>query len=64
MEKYKPLTPSFRQDINIGFDNQIADLQTCKPTPLVNVQIKALQMGKMLINGLPDGYPMPLADRK
>lgn len=61
MEKYKPLTPSFRQDINISFDNQIADLQTCKSTPLVNAQIEALQIGKMLINKLPDGYLMPLA---
>lgn len=64
MTKYKPLTPSFRLDINIGFDKQIADLQTCKPNALVNAQIEALRMGKMLINGLPDGYPMPLADRK
>ena len=27
MTEYKPLTPSFRQDINIGFDKQIAELQ-------------------------------------
>lgn len=64
MTKYKPLTPSFRQDINIGFDKQIADLQTCKPNALVNVQIEALRTCKRLINGLPDGYPMPLANRK
>ena len=60
MEDFKPLTPSFRQDINIGFDKQIADLQTCKPNALVNVQIEALQMYKRLINGLPDGYPIPI----
>ena len=64
MTEYKPLTPSLRQDINIGFDKQIADLQTCKPNALVNVQIEALRMYKRLINGLPDGYPMPLEDRK
>jgi len=64
MTKYKPLTPSLRQDINIDFDKQIADLQTCKPNGLVNAQIEALRMCKRLINGLPDGYPMPLADRK
>lgn len=40
------------------------DLQTCIPNALVNAQIEALRMGKRLINGLPDGYPMPLADRK
>lgn len=64
MNEYKPLTPSFRQDINIGFDKQIADLQTCTPNALVNAQIKALRTAKVLINGLPDGFPMPLADRK
>ena len=64
MTEYKPLTPSFRQDINNGFDKQISDLLTCKPNALVNTQIEALQMYKRLINGLPDGYPMPLADRK
>ena len=64
MTEYKPLTPNFKQDISKGFDKQIADLQTCKPNALVNVQIEALRMYKRLINGLPDGYPMPLADRK
>lgn len=64
MTIYKPLTPSLRQDINIGFDKQIADLQTCKPNALVNVQIEALRTYKRLINGLPDGYPMPFKDRE
>lgn len=64
MTEYKPLTPSFRQDINIDFDRQIAELQTCKPSALVNVQIEGLKMWKRIIDGLPDGYPMPLADRK
>lgn len=64
MTKYKPLTPSLRQDINIDFDKQIADLQTCNPNALVNAQIEALRTYKRLINGLPDGYPMPLAGRK
>lgn len=64
MTKYKSLTPSFRQDINVGFDKQMADLLTCKPNALVNAQIEALRMYKRLINGLPDGYPMPLVNRK
>lgn len=64
MTIYKPLTPSLRQDINIGFDKQIADLQTCKPNALVNVQIEALRTYKRLINGLPDGYPMPLKGKE
>lgn len=57
---YKPLTPNFRQDINEGFDNAISELKACKPNGLVAVQIEALQMYKRLINGLPDGYPIPI----
>lgn len=60
MEYIKPLTPSFRKDINIAFDNQIAELQTCKPNAIVNIQIDCLRMYKSLINGLPDGYPIPM----
>lgn len=62
MTSYKPLTPSFRQDINIGFDKQIAELQTCESNALVTMQIEALRTYKRLINGLPDGYPMPLVE--
>lgn len=61
MEIYKPLTPRFREEINLGFDKQIAELQTCKSNALVNMQIEALRTYKRLINGLPDGYPMPLS---
>lgn len=64
MTEYKPLTPRFRQEINNGFDKQIAELNECKPNALVSVQIEVLGMYKKLINGLPDGYPMPLANRK
>ena len=64
MTEYKPLTPSFRQDINNEFNKQITELKKCKPNALVNAQIEALSMYKRLINGLPDGYPMPLEDRK
>lgn len=60
MEDLKPLTPSFRQDINTGFDNAIEELKTCRPNGLVAVQIEALKMYKKLINGLPDGFPMPI----
>ena len=60
MTEYKPLTPSLRLDINIALNKQIEELKTCKPNALVNAQINALKMGKRLINGLPDGYPMPV----
>ena len=60
MEGYKPLTPSFRQDINNGFNNQIAELQTCKQNALVVTQIEVLKSYQRLINGLPDGFLMPV----
>jgi hypothetical protein len=60
MTEYKPLTPNLRLDINIAFDKQIEELKTCKPNVLVNMQIEGLRMYKRLINGLPDGYPMPM----
>ena len=64
MAEYKPLTPGFRQDINNEFDKQITKLKECQPNALVSMQIEALSIYKRIINGLPDGYPMPLADRK
>lgn len=63
MQEYKPLTPSFRQDINAGFDEQINELRTCEPNALVTVQIAALETYRKLINGLPDGYPVPVNRR-
>lgn len=60
MTEYKPLTPSLRLDIDIAFDKQIEELKTCKSNALVNMQIEGLRMYKRLINGLPDGYPMPI----
>ena len=60
MEEYKPLTPSFRIEIDDAFNRQIEELKTCEPNALVMVQISALQTSKRLIHGLPDGYPMPI----
>ena len=57
MTGYKPLTPSFRQDINVGFDRQIAELQTCKPSALVNAQIEGLKMWKRIIDGVARWLP-------
>lgn len=60
MEDFKPLTPSFRQDINKKFDNVIEELKTCKPNVFVTAQIETLQIYKRLINVLPDGYLIPI----
>ena len=61
---YAPLTPSLRADINDGFEKTISELKNCEPNALINVQMEALKTYQKLINGLPDGYPMPLQDRK
>ena len=58
-EFYKPLTPSFRNDINTAIKNQIKELNTCKGNAFVNMQIIGLTAHKNLINALPDGYPIP-----
>lgn len=42
MEEWRVLTPAFRQDINKGFDETIAELQTCEQNGLVNAQIEGL----------------------
>ena len=60
MEGYKPLTPSFRTEIDDAFDHQIKELKTCEPNALVMAQISALQAYKRIIHGLPDGYPIPI----
>lgn len=60
MERYRPLTPSLRAEIDNAFDRQINELMTCKTNTLVMIQINALQTSKKLIHGLPDGYPMPI----
>lgn len=57
---YKPLTPSLRADINISIDKNISELKTCKSNTFVNMQITGLEQAKRLINGLPDGYPIPM----
>lgn len=55
MEEWRVLTPAFRQDINKGFDETIAELQTCEQNGLVNAQIEGLKIARQYINSLPDG---------
>ena len=60
---YKPLTPSLSADINASIEKSIAELQTCQRNVFVNMQITRYEKTKRLINGLPDGYPMPMTRR-
>ena len=57
---YKPLTPSLMADINASIEKNIAELRTCKSNAFVNMQIVGYEQTKRLINGLPDGYPIPM----
>jgi len=57
---YKPLTPSLRTEINASIEKSISELRTCKSNVFVNMQIAGYEQTKRLINGLPDGYPMPM----
>ena len=60
---YKPLTPSLRADINESIEKNIAELRTCQSNAFVNMQIAGYETTKRLINGLPDGYPIPMTRR-
>lgn len=57
---HKPLTPSLRAEINASIEKNIAELKTCQSNVFVNIQIAGCEQTKKLINGLPDGYPMPM----
>lgn len=61
---YKPLTPNFMAEINESIEKNIAELKTCQSNAFVNMQIVAWEQSKRLINGLPDGYPMPVTRNK
>lgn len=61
---YKPLTPKLRKDINRSIGENIAELRTCRPNGLVNMQITAQETLRNLINNLPDGYLLPMERNK
>lgn len=63
MTYYKPLTPSFREQIYGSIREQEAELNICENTPWVTAQRIALQATRDLINALPDGYPLPVERR-
>ena len=60
---YKPLTPSFRNEINETIDNNINELRNCQNNGLVKLQISAQTVLKNFINNLPDGYLLPMERR-
>lgn len=57
---YKPLTPKLREEINSSIEKNIEELKTCKMNAFVSMQLAGNKAIKNLINGLPDGYPIPM----
>ena len=57
---YKPLTPNLRSEINSSIEKQMQELRTCRSNVFVSMQMERLRITKNLIDGLPDGYPMPM----
>ena len=61
---YKPLTPKFRDEIITGINAQRMELNTCQQTAYISVQKIGLDALENLIRALPDGYPIPLEEKK
>lgn len=57
---YKPLTPTFRVEIQNSIAQNMAELNTCEQNGLVSAQKTGLEVLSNLINFLPDGYPIPM----
>ena len=64
MTYYKPLTPEFRKNINDGINQLIGELNTCQPNILVSIQKQSLEELSHLIERLPDGYLMPMKQKR
>lgn len=58
-----PLTPDMRAAVNNSIDQNIAGLNACESTPWVTMSRIANEALRCVINGLPDGYPMPVTRR-
>ena len=63
MNEYKPLTPTFRSEIQKSISSQMQELNTCQDNAFVSAQKVGLTALSNLINALPDGYPVPIKRR-
>ena len=63
-DKYKPLTPAFRNEIYQSIEDNIIELNAYQNNVLASAQIIGLTALKDLIKSLPDGYPIPVKRRK
>ena len=61
---YKLLTPAFREEIREDVRKEMQELNTCEETYFVKTRKAGLVAFLKLIESLPDGYPIPMQDRK
>ena len=64
MSEYKLLTPAFREEIKEAVRYEMQELSTCEDTCFVRMRKNGLVAFLRLIESLPDGYPIPMQDRK
>lgn len=64
MDYFKPLTPTFRRQINDSIDKRLRELDECEPNALVAFQRSQQIALKHLFRNLPDGYPIPIEKEK
>jgi len=62
MKYTKPLTPTLRRQINESIERQMVELSECQSTAFVSALKTGLKTTSILINGLPDGFPIPMDD--
>ena len=60
MDYIKPLTPTFRRQINDSIDKRLRELDECEPNAFVNFQRRQQIALKQFFRNLPDGYPIPM----
>lgn len=64
MSKYILLTPEKRRLIVSSIDKQLEELNTCNSNAYVNASKCGLHSLRNIIKALPDGYPLPVTERK
>lgn len=57
---YRPMTPSFRNEINRSLDIQMNELNTCEDNAFVSMAKMQINATRIVMNALPNGYMIPM----